>query len=256
MDPDRTVDHLVDFLAEYRERAGADGYVVGVSGGVDSAVAVTLAARAVGPERVLALLLPASPSVDRNVADARDLCDRLDVDRREINIAPVAEVVRETYPVESGADLDRVTAGNLRARLRAVYLYLAANRHDRLVLGTTNRSEYLLGYYTKYGDGAADLRVLADHYKTEVYDIARALDLDRFAAKTPSAELWANQTDEGELGASYDTIDPILRSLVDGRSPAETARLVDVDEELVRRFAAMMAATEHKRSPPPTPGRP
>lgn len=256
MDPDRTVDHLVDFLAEYRETAGADGYVVGVSGGVDSAVAVTLAARAVGPERVLALLLPAAPSADAHVADARDLCDRLGVDRREVAIDPLVAAVRETYLVESETDLDRVTAGNLRARLRAVYLYLAANRQDLLVLGTTNRSEYLLGYYTKYGDGAADLRVLADHYKTEVCDVARALDLDRFAAKTPSAELWEGQTDEGELGASYDTIDPILRSLADGRSPAETARLVDVDEELVRRFAAMMAATEHKRAPPPTPGRP
>jgi NAD+ synthase len=164
------------------------------------------------------------------------------------------ETVRATYGTEG---LDRVAAGNLQARLRAVYCYLAANRHDLLVLGTTNRSEYLLGYFTKYGDGAADVRVLADHYKTEVSDLARALDLDAFAAKPPSAELWPGQTDEGELGAAYETIDPVLRSLVDeGRSVAETARLVDADEATVRRFAEMVAATEHKRSPPPTPGRP
>jgi NAD+ synthase len=252
-DPSRTVDHLVDFLAERREAAGADGYVVGVSGGVDSAVAVTLAVRAVGPERVSGLLLPAAASDAANVADARDLCADLGVDRREVAIDPAVEAVASTY---DDADPDRVVAGNLQARLRAVYCYLAANREDRLVLGTTNRSEYLLGYYTKYGDGAADVRVLADHYKTEVYDLARALDLGAFAEKTPSAELWAGQTDAGELGADYGTVDPVLRSLVDeDRSPAETARRVDADEATVRRFAETVAATEHKRSPPPTPGR-
>ncbi|MFB6101305.1 MAG: NAD+ synthase [Haloplanus sp.] len=253
IDPDRTVDHLTDFLADRHAAAGTDGYVVGVSGGVDSAVAVTLAVRAVGADAVLGLLLPAAPSDEANVADAHDLCDDLGIERREVNIEPAVDLVRESY---GAADLDRVTAGNLQARLRAVYLYLAANRNDLLVLGATNRSEHLLGYYTKYGDGAADVRVLADHYKTEVYDIARALGLDAFAEKTPSAELWEGQTDAGELGATYATIDPILRSLVDdGRSVAETARRVDADEATVRRFASMIDDSEHKRSAPPTPGR-
>ena len=261
VDPDRTVDHLVDFLADTRDAADADGYVVGVSGGVDSAVAVTLAGRAVGPERVVGLSLPADPSDPTNVSDARDLCTRLDVDCRELPLAPVVAAVQAVYEdAERGAggsDLDRLTVGNLRARLRAVICYLVANREDLLVLGTTNRSEYLIGYYTKYGDGAADVRVLADHYKTEVFAVARALGLDRFATKEPSAELWAGQTDEGELGAPYATIDPVLRSLIDeGRSVAETASRLDADEELVARFAAMVAATEHKRTPPPTPGRP
>jgi len=254
VDPDRTVDHLVDYLADYRATADADGYVVGVSGGVDSAVAVTLAARAVGPDRVIGLRLPAGPSDPENVADARDLCTRLGVDCRDVDIEPLVSAVRASY--DAGTDLDRLTVGNLQARLRAVICYLVANEANHLVLGTTNRSEFLLGYFTKYGDGAADLRVLADHYKTEVYELACALGLDGFAAKTPSAELWADQTDEGELGATYRTIDPILRSLVDeGRSVAETTRRVDADEETVRRFAAMMTATEHKRTLPPTPGR-
>jgi NAD+ synthase len=254
VDPDRTVDRLVDFLADYRERAGADGYVVGVSGGVDSAVAVTLAARAVGPDCVVGLSLPAGPSDPANVADAHDLCARLGVDCRDVDVEPLVAAVRAGY--DAGIDLARLTVGNLRARLRADVCYLVANEANDLVLGTTNRSEYLLGYFTKYGDGAADLRVLADHYKTEVYELARALGLDEFAAKTPSAELWADQTDAAELGAPYGTIDPILRDLVDeGRSVAETARRVDADAATVRRFAAMVAATDHKRSPPPTPGR-
>lgn len=254
VDPDEAAERVRAFYRDQLEATGADGYVVGVSGGLDSAVAVTLAAEAVGSDAVTGMVLPGEPSDPEHMADARELIDELGVEGRDIDIGPIVEEFQSGTPYEAG----HVAMGNVRARVRMVFTYLETNVDGGLVVGPDNRSEYLLGYFTKYGDGAADVRPLADLYKTEVYDLARAIDLDeRFVEKTPTAGLWEGQTDEGELGASYATIDPILRSYVDrDRSIEETADRVDADRETVERFARMVEETRHKREPAPYPEMP
>lgn len=245
-------DEIRDFLADYLDSAGADEYVIGVSGGLDSALALQFAVEAVGPRRVMGYVLPGRPSAERHMTDARQLCTDLDVEYHEASIQPIVDAATAALP----DDLPKETVGNTRARVRMVLLYEAANAHDGLVIGPDNRSEYLLGYFTKYGDGAADVAPLADLYKTEVFDLARHVDLpETFVEKTPTAELWAGQTDEGELGASYETIDAVLRHTVDDdRTVAECASETGIDATLVEAFVNLHEVTQHKRERPPSPG--
>lgn len=252
VDWDGVVATIEEFLEEHREAAGADGYVLGVSGGLDSAVAAVLAAEAVGSENVTGMVLPGAPSGAENMDDARELIDDLGIGYREADIQPLVEECRRAIP----EDLDKLAVGNVRARTRMVLLYEQANAANELVIGPDNRSEYLLGYFTKFGDGAADVCPLGDLYKTEVYDLAAQIDLDRkFIEKTPTAELWEGQTDEGEIDASYDTIDTVLHRVVDyGQSVDEVIDATEVDREIVEDLVGMHRRSEHKRMRPPAPG--
>ncbi|MFB6205108.1 MAG: NAD+ synthase [Haloglomus sp.] len=249
VDVPRAVETAEQFLRESLADTGAGGYVVGVSGGLDSALATRVAVDAVGADAVTGLVLPAGPTADENTRDAVDLCERLGVDNRVVDIKPLVDAVAETAPV----DLDRLTRGNIQARMRMVLLYEAANRRDALVLGPENRSEYLLGYFTKHGDGAVDVAPLRRLYKTEFYELARGVGLDeRFIEKQPSAELWEGQTDEAELGADYATIDPVLVGLVErGQSVETVAAETDTDRDLVERLAERWTSSAHKRAQPP-----
>lgn len=254
IDWDTVVNDIATFMQERLEAAGADGYVLGVSGGLDSALAAKLAVDAVGADAVTGLVLPGAPTSEQNTADARELIDELGIEYSETDIEPLVETTAAATPGE----LDRLTVGNIRARARMVLLYTRANADNRLVIGPDNRSEYLLGYFTKFGDGAADVCPLGDLYKTEAYDLAAHVGLDdRFIEKTPTAELWEGQTDEGEIGASYEVIDAVLRRVVEGTETitdvvADDA--VDADEGTVRDLVAMHRQSEHKRTRPPTPG--
>lgn len=251
MDVEAAVETMAEFLVDYRDEADAEGYVLGVSGGLDSAVATTLAVRAVGADAVTGLVLPGAPSDPANMADARDLCASLGIDYRETSIRPIVAAVTDA----AGATPSRETVGNVRARVRMVLLYQAANERNLLVCGAGNKSERLLGYFTKYGDGATDVAPMAGLYKTEVADVARHLDLDpTFVEKTPTAGLWPGQTDEEELGADYDAIDDVLIGLVEREwSAARVAEETGVDVETVRRFEAMRRESAHKRGRPPSP---
>ncbi|AGN00843.1 NAD synthetase [Salinarchaeum sp. Harcht-Bsk1] len=251
VDVDRAIDRMTEFLGDALVTTGADGYVVGVSGGLDSAVCATLAVEAVGNDAVTGMILPGAPSEDSNMADARELAADLGITCREVSIAPAVETFRQESPHEVGPR----DAGNVRARTRMVFLYLEANVNGLLVLGPSNKSEILLGYFTKYGDGAADLRPMADLYKTEVRQVARALDLDEtFVRKAPTAGLWEGQTDEGELGAAYETIDTVLKSLVEADESIEAAaERAGVGVEQAERFRRMMEDSEHKRTQPAAP---
>ncbi|GAD53216.1 NAD synthetase [Halarchaeum acidiphilum MH1-52-1] len=251
VDPAVAADAARDFLRDYLADAGANGYVVGVSGGLDSAVGIRLAVEAVGAEQVRALVLPGAPSDPANMADARDLCESLGVAWVEETIESQVETVRE-----GALDLDEQDTGNVRARARMVRLYASANERGMLVLGPDNRSEHLLGYFTKGGDGVVDVAPLRGLYKTEVVALARHLDLDeRFVEKEPTAGLWEGQTDRAELGAPYGEIDPVLRCLVDdGLDVEATAARVEAGRETVARLAELHAESAHKRRPAPTPG--
>ncbi len=242
---------IEDFLHDYLADSGADGYVIGVSGGLDSAVTLQLAVDAVGPEQVHALVMPGDTSQAENVTDARRLCDDLGVDTEEIEIGDIVDQFTAAAPFDPG----EVAAGNTAVRTRMVLLYMAANHEDRLVLGTSNRTELLVGYFTKWGDQAADVRAIADLYKTEVRELAREMGLpDTFVEKAPTAGMWQGQTDEDELGAPYDTIDQVLQRYVD-RSQAvdEIAADTGVDRETVEHVVSLHEDAAHKRGPVPQP---
>jgi NAD+ synthase len=253
VDPAVARERAVSFL-EDRLPDDADGYVIGISGGLDSTVALHLAVEAVGTDRVTGLVLPDNPSAPENMADARALCERVGIKWREANIAPLVAEYADRVPY----DVDILSLGNVRARTRMVFLYLEANVHDGLVIGPNNRSEYLLGYFSKFGDGGADVRPLGDRYKTEVYDLAEHIGVEEtFIEKTPTAELWAGQTDEGEIGAPYEDIDPFLRAYVDAGEDTESAAdTADVEMEIAERLASLVDGSEHKRAVPPAASMP
>jgi NAD+ synthase len=247
-----TENKIADVLAQKLDETGMNGYIVGISGGIDSAVTATLAVKAAGPEKVTGLITPGESSKDENMEDAVQLAEELGIEYYEIDIEPAVESIKSQAPVEVG----EVSTGNIRARTRMIYEYLAANEEDKLVLGTGNRTELLLGYFTKHGDGAADLLPIADLYKTEVKELAEYLGLDqKFIEKPPTAGLWEGQSDEDELGASYDTIDLILRQLIDEEKSVENvAEEIEVEKSEVERFKSMYEKSEHKRNMPDSPG--
>lgn len=221
--------------------------VVAVSGGVDSAVALTLGARALGAERVTAVLLPYG---EQAMDDAREVVEWNGVGSRAYQIKnAVAAIEQET------GELAPVRRGNVMARVRMIYLYDVAKELGGLVLGTENKSEHYLGYFTRYGDQASDVEPLLGLYKTEVWKLAEELGLPgKFVSKRPSAGLWEGQTDEGELGFGYVEADKVLKLLIDeGVEEVEelAARLAgEVKREVVERVVGRVRANAFKREVP------
>ncbi|OLZ39560.1 NAD(+) synthetase [Natrinema saccharevitans] len=241
--------------------ANASGVVVAMSGGIDSTLTTALSVEAVGAENVLGLGLPCHKTEGTHVSDARTLADGMGIEFEEIQLRPLLEAfegtVASALETDDGPGSERPhDVGNAVARLRMITAYYAANCQSRLVIGTANRSELLLGYFTKYGDGAADAYPLGDCYKTEVRALAKHLGLPRrIVSKEPTAGFWATQTDAGDLGASYDVIDPLLVRLVDeGRPLEEAMEGLRIDRETATDIASLYVASEHKRTTPPTPG--
>lgn len=244
--------------------AGADGVVVAMSGGIDSTLTAALAVEAVGAENVLGLGLPCHKTEQPHVSDACTIAEGMGIDFEEIQLRPLLEAFEGTVAseIDAAATGDRErdertrAVGNAVARLRMATAYYAANRQSRLVLGTVNRSERLLGYFTKYGDGAADAYPIGDLYKTEVRALAKHVGVPRrIVSKEPTAGFRATQTDAGDLGARYDVVDPLLYRLVEDGLPLDEAVAdLRIDRETADEIAARRDATAHKRSTPPRPG--
>ncbi|WP_408959666.1 NAD+ synthase [Natrinema sp. 74] len=245
-------DHITQFIRKQVDAAGADGVVLGLSGGIDSTLTGHLAVEALGADDVHGLVLPATVSSEGNMSDAERVAQTLEITYDVIEIEPIVDSLLAAYPEAEG---DREAVGNARARVRAVMNYLVANHESRLVLGTGNRSEAAVGYFTKYGDGAVDCHPIGNLYKAQVRQLARHVGVpEELAAKTATAELWADQTDEDELGISYETLDSILVTHIDGPlSVAATARLLEVDEATVEKVRGLYERSEHKRTAPPAP---
>ena len=250
-DPDAVARTIEMFIFARVPRT--QGALVALSGGIDSALVLGLAVRAVGPERVLGLLMPdGTVTSKQDMEDARLWAEKLGVKTHLISLEPVLrEMKGALHPWDSGTHPP--AWGNVKARLRMTLNYAVANHENRIVLGTGNRTELLLGYFTKYGDGGVDLLPIGMLYKTQVRQLARHLQLPlAFIDKAPSAGLWPGQTDEGELGASYDAIDQALYELVELKHrPAEIAQSLKVDERWVHGLIHRMEASAHKRQMPP-----
>ncbi len=216
--------------------AGAKGAVVGMSGGVDSSVAAILCKRAVADE-VLGVIMPCN-SDPTDEEHAHLVAELLDIRTETVDLGSVFDLLLSVLPVDG-----QLAVANVKPRLRMLTLYFFSNLLDYLVVGTGNKSELMTGYFTKYGDGAADILPLGGLLKTQVRQLAQELGVpSEIVAKPPSAGLWTGQTDEGELGISYAELDPVLRALESG----ETS---DFDEEVLAKVRGMLARSHHKRVP-------
>jgi len=234
--------NLIRGLKQYFQKTGFVKAVVGVSGGVDSAVTTALAVKALGKENVCGIPLPHPAfSGAENLNDARELGKILGIQTEEIRIDDFTDPFFDIPWVAH-----HVTKANVLARIRMIILYSWANEHNALVLGTCNKSETLLGYETKFGDGACDISVLGDLWKTEVWKLAKYLELpEKFINKPPSAELWEGHTDEEEMGYTYGFADEVLRKWEKGEE-------LDESNSKISDILKRIRVHEHKRKFPPT----
>ncbi|SFR50055.1 NAD+ synthase [Halogeometricum limi] len=249
---ERTHQHILQFLRDVVDDAGADGAVLGLSGGIDSTTVAYLAAEAFGPENLHGLVMPSVVNTEENMSDAERVAQELGIEYDVVEIQPIAETVFDTFP--EAAD-DKMAAGNVYVRLRGVLNYFVANHEGKVVLGTGNRAEALSGYFTKYGDQAVDCNPIGNLYKQQVRQLAAHVGVpDDLVTKTPSAEMWSGQTDEEEMGMDYDTLDAILALHVDGPlSKSATIDHLGVTESQVDRAVELYEKSEHKRHMPPAP---
>ena len=250
IDPVEVERRIVDFIAGELEKAGLKGGVVAVSGGVDSSTTLTLAVKALGAENVRAVTMPErGVTSERDVRDVMELTKRLGVTCDIVEITPLIDVMRDILPLYDPEAL--IPFGNVKARLRMAIAYHFANSLDMMVIGSTNKTEWLLGYFTKYGDGGVDLMPIADLYKTQVRQLARHLGLpEHIVMKTPTAGLWPGQTDEGELGVSYENLDLILYGWERGMRAEEIARELGFPPSKVEEVLKRVKRNEHKRRLP------
>jgi NAD+ synthase len=248
-EPEETVNRLERFLSTHLEETGAKLLVLGMSGGLDSSVTAALCGRAVGGKRVLGLSLPEKETRnDRALEDARLVASKYRIRHRTIDITPIVESARMILDVKAGKG---IPWGNVKARLRAMIVYYFANSEGGLVVGTGDKSEIMLGYFTKFGDGACDILPLADLYKTSIRHLASHLGIpERIRVKASSPELWPGQTAEKELGLSYENLDRILWGLERWMTPEEIAKETGLKLLFVRKVRERWLKSEHKRRPP------
>jgi NAD+ synthase len=230
--------HISEWIKKKVEEAGAEGVVLGLSGGVDSSLTAALAKKALG-DKVLVLLMPCH-SDPTDLEHARRVATQFGIETEYVDLGPVFDRLMASLP--RGSDM---AVANLKPRLRMTTLYYFANSRNYLVAGTGNKSELTVGYFTKYGDGGADLLPLGDLLKSQVRELARELGVpEEVIAKPPSAGLWAGQTDEEEMGITYDELDRTIAAMEKGDTSG-------CDEATLERVKAMRAASEHKRQPIP-----
>ena len=244
--PARTVQVLSDFLTDRVTNRKFAGVVIGLSGGIDSAVSAALAARALGARRVTCLFLPYATSNPQSKKDANLLARRLKIELVHQPLTSFADSLFAAIPTRN-----RIRRGNILARLRMIMLFDWSQKTGRLVLGTSNKTEILMGYGTWYGDVACSINALGDLYKTQVRQLARYLKIPKsIIAKAPSADLWPGQTDEGELGVTYELADRILHRLYDLGKTAREVQNEGFDPRLVRRIVKLVENNSFKRMLP------
>jgi NAD+ synthase len=237
---------LTGFIDNEVRKAGFERLVVGLSGGVDSALSAFLAAEALGPQNVWAILMPYRTSSPESVEHARLVVNTLGVHSLTVDISPMVDAYFAGFP-----DADYMRRGNKMARERMTILFDHSARLGGLVLGTSNKTELLLGYGTLYGDMASAINPLGDLYKTQVRQLARHVEVPTvIVEKQPSADLWAGQTDEAELGFTYEEVDKVLYLLVDQRYEVGDLIAEGFDDKFVRAIYHKVQASQYKRRLP------
>lgn len=245
-----TEEVIVEFIRQKVEESGSSGVVIGLSGGVDSAVTSRLCEEALGPDAVLNIFMPSSTTPLRDRRDAEDFCSHFGMRLKTVDIQPAVDALVEALPELS----DKMLLGNAMARTRMSVLFHHAKLMRRVVMGTSNKSELLVGYFTKFGDGGADFCPIGDLYKSEVRELARKIGVPQdIIDKVPTAGLWEGQTDEGEMGITYDDLDPVLIGFELSLSDEEIAHRTGLPLETVETVWQMHRSTVHKRKMPLIP---
>lgn len=240
------------FIKKYVENSGADGIVLGLSGGVDSNTVAALSTLSIGGDRVLGLMLPEKEMYSpKDIEDAGIVAEKFGLKTQICDITPALEGFYKTIPAFDLAD--RLCKGNIKARTRMIYLYYYANKFNKIVCGSSDKSETMMGYFTKWGDVAADISPIMDLYKTQVRKLATHLGIPaELAAKPSTPALWPDQLAETELGIKYETLDLILYGLERFMATDEIANQLKIGNMLVKKVKNRWLAAEHKRQMPLT----
>ena len=251
IEPAQAVEVIIGFIRSQMRQAGFQRLVVGLSGGVDSATVAFLAARAIGADNLLSVRMPYRTSSEASETDALRVVDAIGCRTERVEITAMVDPMLALID-DDGGEAGNVRRGNVMARQRMIVLYDRSAAFDALVIGTSNKTEALLGYGTLYGDMAAALAPIGDLYKTQLRAVAGKLGVpEEIVAKPPSADLWPGQTDEGELGRPYDLLDRALFALVDRRWTVDRCVAAGLDRALVDWVATRVARMEFKRQLPP-----
>jgi len=241
-----TLTIIETFIQTRVKDAGAQGVVLGLSGGIDSATSLALAVSSLGSDKVKGLIMPFKES--ESISLALDHANTLNVKTKEYSIASIVNSYKEVTPSYSST----ASEGNLHSRVRMSLLYGEAFSSNTLVMGTSNKSELLVGYYTKWGDGASDFLPMGDLYKSQVYALAKDLNIpEAILKRVPTAELWEGQSDEEELGIDYPTLDKILLGLERQLSVNEISSNTGISIESISRIDNFIKLSIHKRVFPP-----
>jgi len=240
------------FIKDYVQKSKAKGIVIGLSGGIDSSTASALAASAIGGNKVTALNMPEEETYNAtDIRHAKKVARKFGFNMETVDITPILDAYYKSLPIYD--QHDKLSKGNLKARTRMVCLYYYANNLGKIVCGSSDKSETMMGYFTKWGDVAADISPLMDLYKTQVRQLAAHIGIpSEIIAKPSTPQLWPGQLAEEELGIQYETLDLILLGLENFMSPEEIASQLKLPSKLVRDVRSRWLAREHKRRPPLT----
>ncbi|MHA1953468.1 MAG: NAD+ synthase [Candidatus Heimdallarchaeaceae archaeon] len=242
------IKQLVNFIRREVEESRTNGIVCGLSGGIDSAVIAYLSIRAIGNDKVSLFHLPEDELEIVHTEDAKLIARELNTELKIINITPMLKKITNVIPEMEN---NLLAKGNLKARIRGVILYSFANLENKLVIGSSNKSEISIGYGTKYGDLAADFFPLGDIYKTRVFEIAKCLEINqRIITKAPTAGLWVNQTDEKEIGVTYEKLDSFLTGYELKQDEEVLAKDLNLNANQIKRIKDLIKNSHHKREMP------
>jgi len=244
---------ITSFIKDYVEKTGSTGIVLGLSGGVDSSTIAALSSRSIGGDRVLGLLLPEQETYNqRDIADAKSVAEKFELKTQVCDITNALASIYKSLPIFDPND--KVYKGNVKARTRMTMLYYYANKLNRIVCGSSDKSETMMGYFTKWGDVAADISPIMDLYKTQVRKLAEHVGIPSQLAKKPATPaLWPNQLAETELGIIYETLDLVLYGLEHFMTTEEVAEQLKLKEALVVKVKNRWLSSEHKRRLPLAP---
>ncbi|MEM3506168.1 MAG: NAD+ synthase [Candidatus Bathyarchaeia archaeon] len=253
IDFEKIVEEVTGFIIKIVKEANANGVVIGLSGGVDSSVVATLCAQGLGKDKVLGILMPTEFTPKEDIKDAMDIAKWLGIEIKIVNIQGITEEFFKALNIDEKDTKQRIPMANIRARVRMIILYYYANLRNYLVAGTSDRSEILIGYFTKYGDGGVDFFPIAHLYKTQVRKLAEYLGIPQKIAHKPSSpQLYPGHRVTDELPIDYEKLDLILFWLFDKKlSKNQVSLLTGIDENIINEIVHRFGRTKHKRNYPP-----